>query len=130
MLSIGLAAHAQVSPHAKDVAPVHGFVDPCRVNFVEDSTLDCEFCSTAHQGSGACAEKLESHGYERKCRTAGHSEPGEVWCRPKANEEDKLRKELVLALCGAATFLGAFFFLKRRRRTAHRKKSAKSAAQR
>jgi hypothetical protein len=63
---------------------LHGFVDPCAVSFVEDNTDECELCAPTAEDAEACVKKLGPHGYQRKCRTPpGHSQPGEVWCRPR-----------------------------------------------
>jgi hypothetical protein len=79
--SLVLAALAAPARASDDV---HGFVDPCSVNFVEESTTECEHCAPPPENPDACKARLEPHGYARKCRsTPGHGVPGEVWCRAR-----------------------------------------------
>jgi hypothetical protein len=114
---------------------LHGFVDPCALSFVEDNTNECELCEPSADDAEACKRKLGPHGYQRKCRTTpGHSQPGEIWCRPRPGfslprpppppppERDWTFKISVL-VAGA---LGAFFLIRHRGRK--RKRTPKSAS--
>ena len=111
LLLIPLGAQAQ----GMGAPPVHGFVDPCAVSFVQDDSVECESCSTAGRSADACGNELKGEGYERKCRTSGHSEPAEVWCRPKQYRQSRLRKGLIVAALVGSTLLGAAVLLTRRR---------------
>ena len=118
--SISLPAVAQVAPPIGDNAPIHGYVEPCTVEIVEDGNVECEACTPSHANSRLCQEKLGARGYERKCRTGGHSAPGEVWCIEKRRKEQAARDARLLyvpvvAALSASALFGVFLFLKRRR---------------
>jgi hypothetical protein len=118
--SFVLPAAAQVAPPVADNAPIHGYVEPCTVAIVEDGNVECEACPLSHANSRLCEEKLGALGYERKCRTGGHSAPGEVWCIEKRRKEQeardaRLRYVPVVAALSASALFGVFLFLKRRR---------------
>lgn len=111
------SASALASQAAVDVAPPHGYVEPCTVSFVADNTVECEECSPSHDNPRRCDEKLGSLGYERKCRTIGHSAPSEVWCIAKRDKKTSLAP-YALALVALSGLLGVFLFLRRRRGSA------------
>jgi hypothetical protein len=113
-------AAAQVAPPVGDNAPVHGYIEPCTVAIVEDGNVECEACKPSQTNSRLCEETLGARGYERKCRTGGHSAPGEVWCIEKRRKEQAARDARlayvpVVAALSASALFGVFLWLKRRR---------------
>jgi hypothetical protein len=115
---------------------LHGFVDPCALSFVEDNTNECELCAPAADDAEACKRKLVPHGYQLKCRTTpGHSQPGEIWCRPRPGfslprpapppppEERSWTFKISVLVAGA---LGAFLLIRHQGRK--RKRTRKSAS--
>jgi hypothetical protein len=86
-----------------DVAPEHGFVDPCNPSIHGDADTHCELCTDA-----ARCRALDGEGYELRCTR--HAGDGEVWCAsdaPKAGASAKL--VTLLALTGV---LGLGLYLK------------------
>lgn len=116
MLALALYAGALRAQPPSDVAPPHGFVEPCTVAFVQDSRTECELCSASRQHPQLCAEKFAPLGYQRKCRTSGHSAPGEVWCIAKRSKSltPLVRYALALVLALGTVVLLVFLIKKRR----------------
>jgi hypothetical protein len=100
-----------------DIAPPHGYVEPCALHFVVDGTKECEQCSPTHENPGLCNDTLGKRGYVRECQTKGHSAPSEVWCVAKQSGGAAAYAPYVAGLAAFSALLGAFMFLKRRRRT-------------
>jgi hypothetical protein len=96
----------------------HGFIEPCTVGFVEDSTVRCESCIPTREAPERCAEEWGSRGYEKHCQTNVHSAPGEVWCIEK--ERPLTTRHFVLGALAAlaAALAGTFLFVQWRRRGA------------
>jgi LPXTG-motif cell wall-anchored protein len=119
-LAICFGICALTLPAAADVALPHGYVEPCAVSFVQDSSTSCELCSPSEPGQRSCGEQLAQRGYEMKCRTGAHSAHGEVWCIAKRAEPATARSSyaLLLAAMVGLAVAGAFLWLKRRRRLA------------
>lgn len=109
-------AHADLPAPLAEPAPIHGFVEPCTVQIVQDNTTECEFCAAGR----ACEQELGSRGYQRKCRTSGHSAPGEVWCisKRRKTELERAKYTPVIVAASASLLFGAFLLFKRRRRSA------------
>lgn len=96
----------------------HGYVEPCAVHFVETSDTECELCPVqAHDGAD-CAARLGALGYEKRCRTGGHSPPAEVWCIAKARKASSwqaLLRRYVWVPLGIAAVAAALLLVRRRR---------------
>ena len=100
-------------------AQVHGYVEPCTVEFVEDGSMTCVECAPLTGDPDSCQERLLTQGYLRKCRTGGHSAPGEVWCQPKTGAPTG-RGLVLLGEVFASVALCVTLFLWFRRRRSHR----------
>src|SRR5690606_42000292 len=84
--SVAIGCLWAAAARAAQPGTAHGYVEPCAVHFVETSGTECELCPVqAHDGAD-CAARLGALGYEKRCRTGGHSPPAEVWCIAKARK--------------------------------------------
>lgn len=96
-------------------AQIHGFVEPCRVHFVQDNQTVCEACQPSPGDPKHCEKQLAPRGFVFKCRsTPGHSEPSEVWCAAKDRGSNTTKQYIVAGV--ALGVLGVVVVLTRRRR--------------
>lgn len=100
-LALLFGAPALAEPKA-DVAPPHGFVDPCSPGNHADANTHCELCTDA-----ASCQAHERVGLELRCRR--HAGDGEVWCTTDAAKPRASKVMMLLALSAA---LGLGFYLK------------------
>ena len=117
MLSAALLSTALLSlAPQRALAQLHGYVEPCTVEFVQDGTTICEGCVPSATDPELCERNLGSQGYQRKCRTGGHSATGEVWCRPKGSAPTNAGfAQLAGAVACVLLVSGAFFWFRRKR---------------
>jgi len=100
-------------------AQMHGYVEPCAVVFVQDSTTTCEECLFDHANPKSCAESLGSRGFTLQCHTGGHSVPAQVWCKPREGVSELPRVAVLGLVVGGVLLLTAgFLWWKRRERAA------------
>lgn len=118
LLAAGVAVHAVAAPPAANDPMLHGYVEPCQMQYVLDNLKVCQECSSARGNPERCAEELKQAGYTRKCRTSGHAASSEIWCRHKQQRPKGYPPYAVgaAAVAAASLVLGAFLLGRRRRR--------------
>jgi hypothetical protein len=94
---------------------VHGYVEPCSVAHVGESNSECAECSSVNGDLAACGTRLADLGYDLRCRTGGHSPPGEVWCRKLDAGRPSVRL-IASVVAGFVLALAAAFLWARRKR--------------
>jgi hypothetical protein len=126
--ALSLLASAGPRTAQAQTAEPHGFVEPCTVGNVQEMDTACELCSVSPSSANACAERLGTKGYTKKCRTHGTAAGfAEVWCAkrtlpitPAASGEHNETATMVWLFLGAAAALGLVLFLRRNRRGSSR----------
>jgi hypothetical protein len=93
---------------------VHGYVEPCALEYVGETHLECELCSASLSSPNACSERYASRGFEKRCRARGGHEWNEVWCLDLRKKADKTYNFVLGALL-AGLVAGGFVYFKRSR---------------
>ena len=93
-------------------AQLHGFVEPCRVEFIEDQNTECQVCVPSSSQPDLCERQWGDEGYHKRCQTGPHSAPGEVWCISRSGS--RFATPIVLS-AAALSFAGLAYVFWRRR---------------
>jgi hypothetical protein len=95
---------------------VHGYVEPCALEYVGETHLECELCNASLSSPNACSERFASRGFEKRCRARGGHDWNEVWCLDLRKKHDKTYNFVLGALLAGLAGAGAFVYFKRSRR--------------